>query len=155
MKHKTDVMRVLFDDRSRSILYSLVHRDDSNGLAAGNDATFEPTISAVFSLYSEIAERNTPDLFEFEWQMIVKSLKPNQGIYQMPDTVERLKARLVISLEDMDNTESELIEAQQLANKIAGLSDLNICGIYYHAQKYLVARHRNEIFDFPKIKFKG
>lgn len=78
MIQNKDVMKVLFNDDSRKLLYSLVDRSNPEGRASSNDDVFEPTVSSIFQLFSELMEGNTPDLYASEWELVHLALKDNK-----------------------------------------------------------------------------
>lgn len=150
-----DVMEILFDDCARDILYSLVHRKKPDGLAWGEDDVFEPTISAVFRLFSDLMKGSTPDLYFWEWEIISKALGESPtDVYRLPSNIDLARSRLVLSVEDV-LAEGENVNSFELSKKLAGLNDSGVCAIYWHTQKYLVAKSRNETYEFPKIPFRG
>ncbi|MGQ0333485.1 hypothetical protein [Halomonas elongata] len=154
-QNSKDVMTILFDDGARAILYSLVHRQNPDGLAREEDDVFEPTISAVFQLFSDLMTGSTPDLYHWEWEIISKALsKSPTQVCRLPSNINSARSRLVLSVEDV-LSEGENVNSFELSKKLAGLSDSEVCAIYWHIQKYLVAKSRDETYEFPEIPFRG
>ena len=148
-----DLSQVLFDDESRAILYSLVDRNKpSKGLVDANDDYFQPTISALFMVFKDIMVESTPDLCQAEWKMICQALEQSSisRIQRLPSTLGEMRPNIVMSLEDLAVFNGE-IGGIELSRKIAGFSSISACAIYYHAQKYFVAKKRNESYNFPNI----
>lgn len=149
------MMEVLFNDKSREILFSLVDRADPQGLASGNDDVFEATISSIFQLFDELMRKYTPALYQSEWLLIYKSLSSISGVQRLPNSIQRVRTALIMSLEDLGSDELYKVDNFELSKKIAGFSDSSVCAIYYHFQKSLVATKRNQEYKFPEIEFKG
>ncbi|HID8387716.1 TPA: hypothetical protein ACXIJJ_000001, partial [Pseudomonas aeruginosa] len=151
---KQDPIDIYFTPQARDILFSLTDRKDPFGLAAGSDDTFQHTISSVFTLFSALLEQHTPDLYLAEWNLIANSLRPLHGMQRLPMNLGAIASQLVLSLEDTPRS-IDGIEPMELSMKIAGFSDVQLCAIYYHVQKYIVAQKRGRNYEFPKIQFKG
>ncbi|HHK8423497.1 TPA: hypothetical protein ACQYBJ_004559, partial [Vibrio parahaemolyticus] len=152
---KKDMMDILFNNKSREILFSLVDRNDPNSLATDNDDVFEPTISSIFQLFDELMCKNTPDLYQAEWLLLYKSLSSISGAQRLPNSIQRIRTALIMSLEDLGSDELYKVDNFELSKKLAGFSDLSLCAIYYQVQKALVATKRNQVYNFPEIEFKG
>lgn len=150
-----DIMEILFNDKARAILYGLVHRSDPAGLALEDDDVFEPTISSILQLFADLMEGHTPDLYVWEWQTISEALAASsRGRYRLPPNIDAARNRLVLSVEDMFS-EGEDSNSFDLSKKLAGLNNLEVCAIYWHVQKHLVAKSKNDFYAFPEIPFKG
>ncbi len=152
---KQDSLEVYLNDDSRKILFSLVDRLNWEGPASDSNDVFEPTLSAIFLLFDELMQQHTPDLYQSEWSMIYKALSSSSGLKRIPSSIERIRANLVLQLEDLGNDSIYLIDGFELSKKIAGFSDVCLCAIFYHVQKALVSARRNQAYEFPEIKFKG
>jgi hypothetical protein len=144
----------IFDERTRTLLDSLVYMAIPGRGSSAHDDAYEPTFSAIIGLFGELVEENTPDLYLAEWELIANSLDPISGHQRLPNTLDKLTSQLILSLEDMDMRDGK-IDSHLLGWKLAGLEKLQLCAIYYHVQKYLVAEYRGLKYDFPSIEFKG
>ncbi len=153
--NKKDIMDIFFSNKSREILFSLVDREDPNSSATGNDDVFEPTISSIFQLFDELMLKNTPDLYQAEWLLLYKSLSSISGVQRLPNSIQRIRTAVIMSLEDLGSDELYKVNNFELSKKLAGFSDLSLCAIYYQVQKALVATKRNQEYNFPEIEFKG
>ncbi len=60
-----------------------------------------------------------------------------------------------MSIEDIEYNKITQIDNFELSKKLAGFSDISLCAVYCHVQKYLVANKRNQSYEFPQIHFKG
>lgn len=152
MRRKTqDLMTLLFDDNARAELYDLTFRKDPTDIATGDDHVFGPTISSIFLLFSEFMKQWTPNLYAWEWKTIVQAQGhlPTQ-MRVLPDDIDMARAWLLMSVEDLPSTNGE-VSNWELSRKLYNLSDMEICAVHWHVQKYYVARLRNEIYEFPKI----
>ncbi|MCW8932055.1 MAG: hypothetical protein OQL19_17705 [Gammaproteobacteria bacterium] len=156
MKQRQDILNIFFNDESRTILYNLVDRKEPSELSINkDDDIFEPTISAVFLLFSEIMQENTPDLYKAEWLQISEAIKNSPlSIQRLPISTERAKSKLVMTLEDTISSTGE-INNFELSKKLAGFNSVTVCSILFHVQKHLVAKKRGEVYNFPEIQFKG
>jgi len=154
MEQKRDGLEVLFD-KARSILFDLVDRTNSSQpTSSSEDNTFEPTISAVFSLFHDLMLKNTPDLYQAKWLRIIRAIeKTRLQKHRLPVNTDAARSKLIMSLEDTDSLDGE-INNFELSKKLAGFSLVEICSILYHSQKYYVAKRHNEKYLFPKIEFK-
>ncbi|MCF6204541.1 MAG: hypothetical protein L3J59_12890 [Methylococcaceae bacterium] len=155
MEQKRDELEVLFDDKARSILFDLVDRTNpSQPTSSSEDDTFEPTISAVFSLFHDLMVKNTPDLYQAEWLRIIRAIENTRlQKHRLPVNTDAARSKLIMSLEDTDSLDGE-INNFELSKKLAGFSLVEICSILYHSQKYYVAKRHNEKYLFPKIELK-
>lgn len=154
MKKNVDMIDVLFNDDAKKLLFSKVDRVNPNGIAQGNDDVFEPTISSVFTLFNQLLFKNTPDLYRAEWETISKALEPKDEVSRLPRDLTSARRTLILSLEDL-HSEGNGFHSFELAHKIAGFEDIQICAIFWHIQSYHVALTRNEEFEFPSIQIKG
>jgi len=155
MGNKKDALEVFFDDEARSILFRLVDRNTIDPTwEAGNDY-FEPTISAIFKLFHEIMNDNTPDLYQSEWLRLARSIENTRlQRHQLPSDTSSARSKLVMSLEDTNSIDGE-INNFELSKKLAGFDGAALCSILYHLQQYFVAKRRDQKFEFPKIEYKG
>lgn len=154
MKSIKDAMEMLFSAQSRAILHSLTHQPSPHDLACDESNMFEPTISSAFSLLHDLIVRNTPDLYEFEWDLICRSLEASSfTLHCLPGSIGRAKSQLVLSLEDM-HFHDAIISSFELSKKVAGLSDIQIIAIRWVAQLYFVAKGHGDPFRFPGIESK-
>jgi len=156
MEQKRDALEVFFDDKARSILFGLVDRTNpSQPTLNTEDDTFEPTISAVFSLFHDLMVKNTPDLYQAEWLRIARSIENTRlHKHRLPVNTEAARSKLIMSLEDTNSLDGE-INNFELSKKIAGFSLVEMCSILYHAQKYYVSKRHDKKYHFPEIEFKG
>lgn len=133
--------------RARSILDTLTY-------APATDEALQLTALSTLSLLHELITRNTPDLYEFEWQLICHSLESYLlTACCLPDSIGLTKNQLVLSLEDMF-FKDDTICSFELSKKVAGLSDIQIISIRWAAQLHLVAKAKGETYTFPGIEAK-
>jgi hypothetical protein len=148
-----DPINIYFNEPAKNLLFSLADRKDPDGMATGSDDTFKHSISAVFTLYASLMNKNTPDLYPTEWQMIADAQMPIHDMYRLPSSFPEMESRLIVGVEDLAGRGE--INSMLLANKLAGFSSVQLCAISFHVQRYLVARKRGQDYQFPEIQFKG
>jgi hypothetical protein len=154
MKSIMDAMDVLFSAQSRAILHSLTHPPGPRDAECDQHDRFEPTIGSAFNLLHELVVRNTPDLYEFEWDLICRALEASSfALHCLPMSIGRTKSQLVLSLEDL-HVHDQVISSFELSKKVAGLADIQIIAIRWVAQLYFVAKGHGEPFRFPGIESK-
>lgn len=154
-KSNGDPLETFFNDEARSILYSLVYRSDPAGLASGEDHVFEPTISAVFEVFSALMEGSTPDLYAWEWYIISEAwASQSKSRCRLPASIRDARNQLVVLVEDVVSKDKNT-SSFELSKKLAGLNALQMYAVCWHAQKQCVAKARGEHYEFPDIPFKG
>lgn len=151
---RQDPIDIYFNESAKRLLFSLVDRKDPNAEASGSDDTFQHTISAVFSLFGQLLDEATPDLYPAEWQMIADAQRPMHSMHRLPLSFDMMRSQVIVAVEDLTGRDGE-IPSIELANKLAGFSSAQLCAIMVHVQRYLVGKKRGEECPFPAIKFKG
>jgi hypothetical protein len=156
MEQKIDALEIFFNDEAKSILFNLVDRKDPSRFTFDSkDDHFGPTISAVFQLFHDLMIENTPDLYQAEWLRICRAIQNTRMQKQrLPISIALIRSKLLMSLEDTNSLDGE-INNFELSKKIAGFDSITLCSIFYHSQKYIVAKNRNENYHFPEIQHKG